>query len=244
MAATDLKNAIARIIFEQGVVPSTTLAQAVHIGDTSVTLTNPAAFIEGGMLVWPDAFAYPTEYDEPLAISSVNGSVITPSFEGVGYSGFQFNHPSGTNVCTNLVAGAPNDVGDWLARGDPVVFSYVLDDTDNLTAGRTNQAVMTALVQYERMLIRPAGSQINTNVWALRQQEAALADLETIAAAIRTNPRLTPNVGTYQAEALGQKGQASNHLKKEWNKLANNSGSVMSMIGTLRFTVREKQIPF
>lgn len=197
------------------IIPQSNLSIAINPGDPTITLDNTGRFAKDGLIMFAD-----DQGESTLAIADKTGNIITPDFTGLGYTtpGLQKSHSQGTKVYSNLLVDVPNDMDAMLLHGDPVVIVIAADEEESWLMPRVTQSLFTMHIEYHRVLVRPQNQQMNTNIWAIKQQERARVDLENISETIRKNPKLRTDKGN-NAEMLGDKSGSRAIISKSWRKL-------------------------
>lgn len=204
-----IKSAIAQLIADMNpaVVPTTTLAAAANPGDRSIQI-NPlldssgrSRILEGARLYFNDGLG-----EQTLPVSNVtpDGRTVTFDFAGRSPKGLQLTHANGTAVYTNLMPFVPNGAGKMLLLGDPVIGITVRRyraRRDGLGYGWPTYGVRLAyLRQYTRPEADSTGERIDEDVWAEEQENAAMADLEGIAAMLLQHQDLSTRFSGAAAE--------------------------------------------
>jgi hypothetical protein len=240
---TDLKHALAHIVYEQGIIPSTELTVPLAVGQQSITVADTSDFHEDETLVWPDLWLGRLA-DEPLRIKSADGGQITCDFQGTGYQGFQYAQPVGTWVTKNIQPTGFEAMSKMLVNGDPAVFVIVAQETTVLAAMRMNQAVYDVQIAYWLNLLNPSRrTGLDPNVWSNRQQERAAADVDTIVNALRNEPRVLTSDGQMHAQSLGMPSTTGDRIRKNWRRPPR-EGEVQRWGCLIETTVQGKQAPF
>lgn len=227
--STDLAitRAVCGLILPLGIVPTTTLTADAQVGDTSVTLADNTPLSQGWLLQFDD-----TQGEEPVPVGLPTSTTATPLQSPLAYS-----HASGTTVYANLFDFAPPQTGQMLSSGHPVVFVYVQRQTDQYTQMRVQGPTYRVLIRYERAVSQPGGApSLNPNVWSRRQQQQGRTDLETIADALRQNPRLAVK-GSVYAEDLGRLKSPGPTIEKVWDIIVRDADSHI-FVADLTVTVR------
>jgi hypothetical protein len=194
-------------------IRQTTLAAATVAGSGTISLTNAAGFAQEGIVFFADTLG-----EEPLVPSSIAANTITVDSADLGYTAPRFVHASGTSVYTNLFAYVPWDIAPLLDAGDPAIFVTVLREHTSRFAMQATQGVYMLHLQYHRLLMRPGGPTLPTNVWAYRQETTARADLSLIRETLLGNQELITANAPAQAVQFASPGSTTDLMQTDWGK--------------------------
>jgi hypothetical protein len=220
---TALRDAIATIIVNLGLVPTTTVSVASNVGDSTLQVANASNFVTGGIASFWDGT---TEF--PCVIATTNTTstpqTVTLSFQGRSVSGLQSSHAPGAVLATNILTTRPNRqeqgvVQTMLANGYPVLRVFVWASSLRWEGASTTMPRMAADLIYQLPLDQVAAPQgwLQSDLWTLQQDNRAEADMASLINNLRQNSRVIVN-GTSNALAIDQWNHvaAENHVDAQF----------------------------